>query len=86
MSSFSRTSIEAKSMSRAQPNSSVTWDSPGRETEVSREAMRMLARRGSYSIEKARHLLGYEPKIDLSEGMQRTERWLADRGLLAGSK
>jgi nucleoside-diphosphate-sugar epimerase len=54
----------------------------GRETEVSREAMRMLARRGTYSIAKARRLLGYEPKVDLSEGMQRTERWLAEQGLL----
>ncbi len=59
----------------------------GRETEVSRETMRMLARRGTYSIAKARRLLGYEPKVDLPEGMQRTERWLADRGMLkpAGS-
>ncbi len=54
----------------------------GRETEVSPETMRMLSRRGTYSIEKARRVLGYEPKIDLSEGMQRTERWLADRGML----
>ncbi len=55
----------------------------GRETEVSAETMRMLARRGSYSIEKARRVLGFAPKIDLAEGMQRTERWLADRGMLA---
>ncbi len=55
----------------------------GRETEVSAETMRMLARRGGYSIEKARRVLGFEPKIDLAEGMQRTERWLADRGMLA---
>ncbi len=55
----------------------------GRETEVSAETMRMLARRGTYSIEKARRVLGFEPKIDLAEGMQRTQRWLADRGMLA---
>ena len=55
----------------------------GRETEVSAETMRMLARRGTYSIGKARRVLGFEPKIDLAEGMQRTERWLADRGMLA---
>ncbi|MDJ0866954.1 MAG: NAD-dependent epimerase/dehydratase family protein [Myxococcota bacterium] len=54
----------------------------GRETEVSAETMRMLARRGGYSIEKARRVLGFEPKVDLAEGMQRTERWLADRGML----
>ncbi len=54
----------------------------GRETEVSAETMRMLARRGGYSIEKARRVLGFQPKVDLAEGMQRTERWLADRGML----
>lgn len=54
-----------------------------RATEVSAETMRMLARCGTYSIEKARRVLGFEPKIDLAEGMQRTERWLADRGMLA---
>lgn len=54
----------------------------GRETEVSAETMRMLARTGTYSIEKARRILGYEPKVDLADGMQRTERWLDDQGLL----
>lgn len=54
----------------------------GRTTEISGESMRMLARRGSYSIAKARRVLGYEPKVDLAEGIQRTERWLAERGLL----
>ncbi len=32
-------------------------------------ALSFLARRGSYDISKARRLLGYEPKISLSEGM-----------------
>lgn len=54
----------------------------GRETEIRRESMRYLARRGTYSIEKARRLLGYEPAIDLEEGMRRTERWLRAQGLL----
>jgi nucleoside-diphosphate-sugar epimerase len=54
----------------------------GRETEASAETMRMLARSGTYSIEKARRLLGYEPGVDLEEGMRRSERWLADQGLL----
>jgi len=58
----------------------------GIETEVSYETMRMLARRGSYSIEKARRLLGYEPKVDLADGMQRTERWLREQGLLGGAQ
>ena len=54
----------------------------GRPTEVSRESMRYLARRGSYSIEKARRLLGYEPKVGLGEGMRRTEAWLSEQALL----
>ena len=29
-----------------------------------------------FSIEHARRLLGYEPKIDFTEGMRRTEAWL----------
>ena len=54
----------------------------GHESEISGASMRMLARRATYSIDKARRLLGYEPKIDLDEGMRRSERWLTDRGLL----
>lgn len=53
-----------------------------KETEIRRESMRYLARRGTYSIEKARDLLGYEPAIDLEEGMRRTELWLRAEGLL----
>jgi nucleoside-diphosphate-sugar epimerase len=44
--------------------------------------MRYLARRGTYSIEKARRLLGYEPAVALDEGMRRTEAWLREQGLL----
>jgi nucleoside-diphosphate-sugar epimerase len=44
--------------------------------------MRYLARTGTYSIEKARKLLGYEPAVDLDEGMRRTELWLRAEGLL----
>jgi nucleoside-diphosphate-sugar epimerase len=29
-----------------------------------------------YSIGQARHVLGYEPKVDFAEGMHRTETWL----------
>jgi nucleoside-diphosphate-sugar epimerase len=54
----------------------------GRKTEVRRESMRYLARTGTYSIDKARRMLGYEPAVDLAEGMRRTERWLRAEGLL----
>lgn len=40
-----------------------------------------LSRRHAYSIDKARRLLGYEPSIDLEEGMDRVHAWLKERGL-----
>ncbi|MGI8580354.1 MAG: NAD-dependent epimerase/dehydratase family protein, partial [Solirubrobacteraceae bacterium] len=49
-------------------------------TEVNATTMRYLARRGTYSIEKARRVLGYEPRIGLEEGMARTEAWLRVKG------
>lgn len=54
----------------------------GNRTEINAASMRYLARPGGYSIEKARRLLGYEPAVDLDEGMRRTEAWLREQGLL----
>ncbi|CAB4891689.1 unannotated protein [freshwater metagenome] len=54
----------------------------GRRTEVNAISMRYLGRTGTYSIEKARRLLGYDPRVDLDEGMARTEEWLRAEGLL----
>ncbi|HEY6780745.1 MAG TPA: NAD-dependent epimerase/dehydratase family protein [Thermoleophilaceae bacterium] len=54
----------------------------GRRTEINAVSMRYLARRGTYSIAKARRMLGYEPAVSLDEGMRRTERWLGEQGLL----
>lgn len=54
----------------------------GRRTEVNAASMRYLARPGGYSIGKARRLLGYEPQVDLDEGMRRTEAWLREQRLL----
>ncbi|MBW6435145.1 NAD-dependent epimerase/dehydratase family protein [Actinoplanes hulinensis] len=51
-------------------------------TEVNAISMRYFTRTGTYSIEKARRLLGYRPRVDLAEGMARTGRWLRDQGLL----
>lgn len=48
----------------------------GRRTDVNAVSMRYLARPGTYSIEKARRVLGYAPEVDLVEGMRRTEAWL----------
>ena len=52
----------------------------GRTTEANPESVRYLARTGGYSIEKARRVLGYEPAVDLEEGMRRTLDWLRATG------
>jgi nucleoside-diphosphate-sugar epimerase len=53
-----------------------------RENEMSANAVSYLARTGTYSIEKARRVLGYEPRIDLDEGFRRTEAWVREQGML----
>ena len=58
----------------------------GKSTEVNRATAMYLARRGTYSIEKARGLLGYEPRVGLDEGFERTARWLLEQGLLASAR
>lgn len=40
------------------------------------------ARTGTYSIEKARRMLRFEPAITLDKGMELTEAWLRDQGML----
>jgi nucleoside-diphosphate-sugar epimerase len=52
----------------------------GARNDVNAISMRYLARRGTYSIEKARRVLDYAPAVDLDEGMRRTEAWLRDEG------
>jgi nucleoside-diphosphate-sugar epimerase len=54
----------------------------GRPTEASPQTMLMLSKRHGVSIEKARRLLGYEPRVDVAEGMRRTEAWLRAEGLV----
>jgi nucleoside-diphosphate-sugar epimerase len=54
----------------------------GRETEANANAVRYLARPGTYSIEKARTMLGYEPAVGLDEGLERSRVWAAQAGLL----
>jgi nucleoside-diphosphate-sugar epimerase len=50
------------------------------ETEVNAAAARYLARTGTYSIERARRVLGYAPAVTLDDGMARTEAWLRAEG------
>ena len=54
----------------------------GKSTEMGRGSIGLLSRRGTYSIEKARRLLGFEPKVDLAEGMRRSEAWARSSGLV----
>src|SRR3954451_20279968 len=54
----------------------------GRDTEMSSASIDYLAKRGGYSIDKARRVLGYEPKVELEEGMRRCEEWLRSEGLI----
>ncbi|WP_445147636.1 NAD-dependent epimerase/dehydratase family protein [Baekduia sp. Peel2402] len=52
------------------------------ETEVNASAAQYLARTGTYSIERARSVLGYAPAVSLADGMERTEAWLRTNGHL----
>jgi len=53
----------------------------GRPTEASRQTMLMLSKEYVVSGEKARRMLGYAPRVELAEGMRRTEAWLCEQGL-----
>lgn len=57
----------------------------GRPTEMGRGTIGLLTRRGTYSIDRARQLLGYAPKVQLAEGMQRSEAWAREVGLIGGA-
>jgi nucleoside-diphosphate-sugar epimerase len=54
----------------------------GQRNEVTPAAVDYFTRRGTYSIEHARDVLGYEPAHDLSAGMRLTEDWLRSAALL----
>ncbi|MFW5875817.1 MAG: NAD-dependent epimerase/dehydratase family protein [Myxococcota bacterium] len=45
------------------------------------QALNYLIRPGSYSIEKARQRLGYEPAVSFEEGMRLTEAWIQQEDL-----
>ncbi len=49
---------------------------------LSRRTLEYVTHPGTYSIAKARDLLGWQPSVDLHEGMLRTEQWLREQGLL----
>ena len=39
----------------------------------------------AFTCDKARTRLGYEPKVDLTEGLARTAQWYFEQGLLERS-
>jgi nucleoside-diphosphate-sugar epimerase len=51
-------------------------------SEVTPAAVDYFTRRGTYSIRRAREVLGYQPAHDLDAGMRPTEEWLRSAGLL----
>ncbi len=54
----------------------------GEPADVTREAIRYITRRAVYPNDRARELLGWEPRVDLAEGLRRTEAWLRSEDLL----
>ena len=53
-----------------------------RPNEMTPGAVDYLMRRGTYSIARAREVLGYDPAHDLASGMALTEAWLRAEGKL----
>ena len=54
----------------------------GKQTELGRGSMEMLSKETTVSNAKASRLLGWQPRINLEEGMQRTEAWLRAQNIL----
>ncbi len=54
----------------------------GRDSELTAATMRMLSRRGGYSIDKARRVLGYSPRVGYEQAMELIEAWAKDEGLI----
>ena len=54
----------------------------GVEPPIHRRRVDFWVKNRSFSIEKARRLLGYAPKVDVTEGIARTAQWYAAHGWL----
>ena len=53
----------------------------GRTPRLSGRAITFIARRGSVSNRRAREELGWEPRVDLEEGLRRTADWARAAGV-----
>jgi 2-alkyl-3-oxoalkanoate reductase len=54
----------------------------GRSSELTTATMLLLNRPGTYSIDKARATLGFEPLVGYDDGMRRVEAWAKAEGLI----
>lgn len=54
----------------------------GRAPTATRWAVSYLSRTSAYQASRAQELLGWHPRVDLDEGMRRTEAWARAEGLL----
>lgn len=52
------------------------------EPPIHRRRVDFWVKNRSFSIEKARRLLGYDPKVDVTEGIRRTALWYREHGWL----
>lgn len=54
----------------------VTW---GQEVPlVTREAVRMTVIHRTFNIEKAKRVLGYQPKVTIADGLERAGKWFVE--------
>lgn len=54
----------------------------GLEPPLHRRRVRFFRNNRAFNIDKARRVLGYEPRVELAEGMRRTVDWYREQGLL----
>jgi nucleoside-diphosphate-sugar epimerase len=54
----------------------------GLEPPIHRRRVDFWVKNRSFSIEKARQKLGYDPKVDVAAGIERTARWYREHGWL----
>jgi dihydroflavonol-4-reductase len=54
----------------------------GIEPPIHRRRVDFWVKNRSFSIDKARRLLGYAPRVDVVQGIARTARWYRDNGWL----
>jgi len=54
----------------------------GQKNDLSAGTMWLLNRPGTYSIDKAKVILGYQPLVSMDEGMARVAEWLRAEGLI----